>query len=49
VDQVCQQTSDFGEGERDELAARAFGAVAAVPARKAAASMARMMWRYQSS
>jgi len=32
-DQVCQETLDFAEGERDEPAVRAFGAVAAVTAR----------------
>ena len=29
-DQVCQETADLAERDRDEAAARAFGAVAAV-------------------
>jgi hypothetical protein len=33
VDQRCQETSDLGEGERDEAAARSFGAIAAVTER----------------
>ena len=32
-DQVCQETADLAERDRDEAAARAFGAVAAVTAR----------------
>ena len=31
--QVCQETADLAERDRDEAAARAFGAVAAVTAR----------------
>ena len=31
--QVCQETADLPERDRDEAAARAFGAVAAVTAR----------------
>jgi len=32
-DQVCQETADLAERERDEAAARTFGAVAAVTLR----------------
>jgi hypothetical protein len=32
-DQVCQKTADLAERDRDEAAARAFGAFAAVTAR----------------
>src|ERR1700727_1120902 len=32
-DQVCQETADLAERDRDEAAARAFGALAAVTAR----------------
>jgi hypothetical protein len=33
VGQVCQQTADFAEGERNEAVARSFGVIAAVTAR----------------
>ena len=48
-DQVCQETADLAERDRDEAAARAFGAVAAVTDRYACASMAKVMCRYQAS
>ena len=48
-DQVCQETADLAECDRDEAAARAFGAIAAVTDRYACASMAKVMCRYQAS
>ena len=48
-DQVCQETADPAERDRDEAAARAFGAIAAVTDRYASASMAKVMCRYQAS
>ena len=46
---MCQETADLAERDRDEAAARAFGAVAAVTDRYACASMAKVMCRYQAS
>ena len=46
---MCQETADLAERDRDEAAARAFGAVAAVTDRYACASMASVMCRYQAS
>jgi hypothetical protein len=42
-DQVCQETADLAECDRDEAAARDFGAIAAVTARYTWASMAKVM------
>jgi hypothetical protein len=51
-DQVCQQAPGLAESERDERApvevVPPFDA-AAVTARNAWASIARVMWRYQAS
>jgi len=51
-DQVCQQTSDLAEGERDDFVSSGIAApfdAAAVTARNAWAHLARVMWRYQAS
>ena len=48
VEDYRQETADFGDCECSQLA-RAFGSVAAVAARKAWASIAMVMCRYQPS
>lgn len=48
VQDYRQETADVGDCDRAQPA-WAFGSVAAVTARKAWASMARVMWRYQGS